>query len=281
MSDERVDKYEGGSTPGWIAVIVLGLIAIAGVGFGLKASGDTSATKTDLTTQIAALKQTSDTNVAQLQSRLTDDEKANTQLESDLTVVTKKLNITQGQLRKAREEAQQIRDDNQKQLADMDTAVKGELATKASTDDVKSVATDVSGVRTDLTGTQNDLKMARSELGTLIARNHDEVQELRRLGERDYIEFTIAQKNQPQKVGSVTVELRGTNPKHNQFNVAVTVNDKRTEKKNRNADEPIFFYVHGTKQPLELVVNQIDKNKITGYLSVPKANTTVAAGSSN
>ena len=91
----------------------------------------------------------------------------------------------------------------------MDRTAKTELATKASTDDVKGVDGKVDGVRTDLTGTQSDLKMARSELGTLIARNHEDVDQLRRLGERDYIEFTIDAKNKPQKVGSFVVELRG------------------------------------------------------------------------
>jgi hypothetical protein len=79
----------------------------------------------------------------------------------------------------------------------------------------------VDGVRTDLSGTQNDLKMARSELGTLIARNHEDVEQLRRLGERDYIEFTIDSKNKPQKVGSFVVELRGTNVTKKRYSVSL------------------------------------------------------------
>jgi len=114
--------------------------------------------------------------------------------------------------------------------------------------------------------------MARSEMGTLIARNHDEIDQLRRLGERDYVEFTIAGKNKPQKIGSVTVELKGVNEKRNQFSVAMTVEDKQFEKKNRAMNEPIFFYTSGTKLPDELVINKVGKNTVSGYISIPKAN---------
>jgi hypothetical protein len=142
------------------------------------------------------------------------------------------------------------------------------------------VDTKVVGVKTDLDATREDLKMARSEMGTLIARNHDEIDQLRRLGERDYVEFTLVGRNKPQKVGNVTVELRGVNEKHNQFNAAVTIEDKLFQKKNRAMNEPIFFYLSGTHIPEELVVNKIGKNTISGYVSIPKANAQVASSAS-
>src|SRR5258708_8906182 len=107
--------------------------------------------------------------------------------------------------------------------------------------------------------------MARSEMGTLIARNHDEIDQLRRLGERDYIEFTIAGKNKPQKVGNVTVELKGVNEKRGQFSVAMTTEDRRLEKKNRFMNEPIFFYLSATKIPEEVVIHQVAKATPTVY----------------
>lgn len=66
------------------------------------------------------------------------------------------------------------------------------------------------------------------------------------------------------------LELRGTNIKKNQFTVAMYVDDMRLEKKNRAVDEPIYFYTRGTRAPLELVINGVGKDKISGYLSVPK-----------
>src|SRR5260370_21668642 len=119
--------------------------------------------------------------------------------------------------------------------------------------------------------------MARSEMGTLIASNHDEKDQLGRLGERDYVEFTIAGRGKPEKVGNVTVELRGVNEKRNQFSAAVTIEDKRFEKKNRAMNEPIFFYLSGTHIPEELVINKIGRNSISGYLHISKATSQTAA----
>jgi hypothetical protein len=135
------------------------------------------------------------------------------------------------------------------------------------------VDTRVSQVDSNLTKTISDLNMARSELGTLIARNHDEIDLLRRKGERDYVEFTIAGKNQPQKVGNVTIELKGTNDKKNRANLVVTVEDKRYEDKNRATNQPLIFYTTDSHTPEEVVINRVSKNQISGYVSVPKANT--------
>ena len=187
-------------------------------------------------------------------------------------MVTGKLKITQGQLKKARQEATQLNDATAQKLTALDTSVHSELATKATSDDVKTVDTKVVGVRSDLDATREDLKMAKSEMGTLIARNHDEIDALRRMGERDYTEFTISGKNRPQKVANVTVELRGVNEKRNLVSVAMTVEDKRFEKKNRSLNEPIFFYTSGTHLPEELVINKAGKDSISGYISIPKAN---------
>src|SRR5271169_1641243 len=113
--------------------------------------------------------------------------------------------------------------------------------------------------------------MAKSEMGTLIARNHDEIDQLRRLGEREYVEFNIDGKNKPTKVGNVTVELKGVNEKNNRFTVVMTVEDKRFEKKNRALNEPVFFYTSGARFPEEMVVNKVGKNTVSGYVSIPKA----------
>src|ERR1700719_1197024 len=207
-----------------------------------------------------------------LKDRVVQDEKTNADLQGDLKVVTDKLKITQGQLKKARAEAAAVAQDTTQKLTALDTSVHTELATKAANDDLKNVDTKVGGVRTDLDTTREDLKMARSEMGTLIARNHDEIDQLRRLGERDYVEFTIAGKNKPQKVGNLTVELKGVNQKKNQVNLAMTVEDKRFEKKNRALNEPIFFYISGTHIPEEIVVNKVGKDQISGYISIRKAN---------
>ena len=101
----------------------------------------------------------------------------------------------------------------------------------------------MNGVKTDLeTAGRTTCRWPRGEFGTLIAKNHDEIDELRRLGERNYYEFTLTGKGQRAKVGGMTVELRDTNDKKKTFTLAMYVDDMRLEKKNRSLDEPIYFY---------------------------------------
>ena len=280
MSDERI--IETRETPAWQlpAIVVLALIAIGGLWFGWNASSKLDSTQQALAAQLKTAQQGMQQDVSSLKDRLAHDEKANADLQGDLNVVTKRLKITQGQLKTARAEAAKLNDETTQKLTALDTSVKGELATKASADDLKNVDTRVGGVRTDLDSTREDLKMARSEMGTLIARNHDEIDQLRRLGERDYVEFTVAGKNKPQKVGNITVELRGVNQKRNQYSVVMVVEDKRFEKKNRALNEPVFFYTSGTRLPEELVINKVSKDQISGYVSIPKANTQQSAATS-
>jgi len=260
-------------SPSWHlpAMIVLGLIAIGGLWFGWNASSKLDTTQQTMSAQIKTSQQAVQQDVSSLKDRLAQDEKANADLQGDLTVVTKKLKITQGQLKNSREEAAKLNDATTQKLTALDTSVHTELATKATSDDVKTVDTKVGTVQTDLNSTKEDLKMARSEMGTLIARNHDEIDQLRRLGEREYVEFHVDGKNKPVKVGNVTVELKNVNEKNNRFTVAMVVEDKKFEKKNRAVNEPIFFYTSGARFPEEMVVNKIGKNTVSGYVSIPKA----------
>lgn len=281
MTDERI--LETRTEPAWQlpAIIVLGLIALGGLAFGWNASSKLDSTQQSVASQLKAEQQSVQQDVSALRERLTQDEKTNADLQGDLKVVTDKLKITQGQLKKARQESAQLIDETSQKLTALDTSVKGELATKATSDDVKTVDTKVIGVKSDLDATRDDLKMARSEMGTLIARNHDEIDQLRRMGEREYVEFTISGKNKPQKVGNVTVELKGVNEKRNQYSVAMTVEDKRFEKKNRALNEPILFYTSGSHQAEEVVINKVGKDQITGYLSIPKAGAQSAGNATN
>jgi uncharacterized protein (DUF2141 family) len=272
MADDYVVENRTGASWQLPAIIVLGLVAVGGLAFGWNASSKLETTQQAVASQVGTLKQGVEQDISSLKDRVVQDEKANADLQGDLKVVTDKLKITQGQLKKARAESAKAVEETTTKLTALDTNVHSELATKAGSDDLKNVDTKVGGVRTDLDTTREDLKMARSEMGTLIARNHDEIDQLRRLGERDYVEFTIAGKNKPQKVGNLTVELKGVNEKRGQYSVAMTAEDRRLEKKNRAINEPVFFYLSGTKIPEELVINKIGKDTVSGYVSIPKAN---------
>jgi TolA-binding protein len=270
-SDNVQPTYE--STPRWIwlAFVALAVVSIVGLGVGWSASEHASSAEQALATQGKSVQQ----NVDKLSSRLSQEEQVNNELQSELGLVTDRLKMTQGELTSTRRQTTQIRDEYSKKLDN----VQSELGTKASADDVSSLGGDVNGVKTDLAATNNNLQMARGEMGTLIAKNHDEIDQLRRMGERDYFEFTLAGKGNRSKVGNLAVELRGTDTKKGQFTVALYVDDMRLEKKNRSVDEPIYFYTQGTRAPLEMVINKVEKDKVVGYLSAPKGEGRVTSSS--
>jgi hypothetical protein len=269
MNEENQTYSAGPGTAGWVgvAVAILAVASVAGVATGWEATKRANTIERNLNNQIQTMKQSDDV----LGQRLAQTEDTDAQVRGELEVVTSKMQLTQDELAKAREQAGLIKKEDAQKLAVMEDSVKTELASKANADDVNKLGTDVTGVKGDLATTQQSLEMARGEMGTLIARNHDEISQLRRLGERDYYEFTLTGKGQKNKVGDLQVELRGTNTKKNLFSLALYADDMRLEKKNRSVDEPIYFYTREYKAPLELVVNQVSKDKIEGYVSVPKS----------
>jgi len=138
---------------------------------------------------------------------------------------------------------------------------------------VSSVDTQVSQTRSDLDKTVADLKSVQGDMGVhsgLIATNAKELAALRELGERNYIEFDVRKTNQPQRVGAVSLILHKADPKRNRYTLDVIADDKKVEKKDRSINEPVQFYVSRAHQPYEIVVNEVKKDQIVGYLAVPK-----------
>jgi hypothetical protein len=277
MSDfQQPLNHTATGTPRWVglAIAVLGGISVVSLGIGWSALNH--ANGIEQTTQ-ASVKRANDA----LSQKLAKEDEINQALQSDLKVVTSKLNLTEGELVAARKQNRSATAAVDQKVDGLATSVKAQLATKANSDDVNKLNGDVSGVKSDLDATKNNLQMARSEMGTLIARNHDEIDQLRRMGQRDYYEFTVTRKGGSQKVGSIQVELKDTNTKKNQFTINVLADDASFEKKNRSVNEPIFFYTGGTRTAIELVVNKVTKTTATGYLSVPKAAESAAASNSS
>ena len=270
-------QVSSSAAPRWVGIALVVLAAISLVGIGIGWSALNHANSVEQATQ-ASVKQANDS----LAQKLAKEDEINQQLQSDLKVVTDKLNVTQSDLVKARKQNRQSSVTFDKKIAGLESSVNTQLAAKANSDDVNKLNTDVTGVKSDLDATKNNLQMARSEMGTLIARNHDEIDQLRRMGTRDYYEFTVTRKAGAQKVGAVQVELKNANPKKNQFTINVLADDKSFEKKNRSVNEPIFFYTGGSHAALELVINKLTKSTASGYLSVPKsAGSTSASASSS
>jgi hypothetical protein len=202
-------------------------------------------------------------------------------LKNELDAAANRMGKTGGELKRARSMVAELQDSQREQAEQL----QAEIAQKADQQQVGALNQNVSAQRTDIDNTKkaldsvrSDLGMARSEMGTLIGRNHDDIEQLRKLGERDYFEFTATRKT-PAKVAGVSMTLTKTNVKRHRFNLELLVDDVQVEKKDRTIDEPIFFYVGGSKRPYELVINQVKPNEVSGYLSTPKGAKEVAARS--
>ncbi len=144
----------------------------------------------------------------------------------------------------------------------------GEVSTE-----VGVVKTDVSNTKAELDKTIASLKSVSGDLGVqsgLIATNGKELSALKALGERNYFEFTLGKEKAPRKIGDVFLLLKKSDLKKNKFTVEVTADDKRVEKKDKGVNEPIQFYTSKARQPYEIVVNEVKKDVIVGYLSSPK-----------
>jgi len=135
---------------------------------------------------------------------------------------------------------------------------------------VVAVKTDLENTRRDLEGTQRQLVDVRDSLSAAVAKNSSELAQLRLKGERDYVEFTIPKKNEQTKVEDIRLVLTKTDAKKGKFNLKILVDDSQLEKKDRLVNEPIQFLVGQNRVRYEVVINWVQKDKVGGYLSIPK-----------
>ena len=150
----------------------------------------------------------------------------------------------------------------------------------AVSNDVATVKTDVGGVKTDVATTKSDLEATKTQLNRvvgdagvmsgLIATNHDELEVLKHKGDRNYYEFSLQKGGKPTLLATIKLQLKKVDEKHARYTLNVSADDRNIEKKDKGLDEPVQFYTGKNPVLYELVVNQLDKNKVSGYLSTPK-----------
>jgi len=139
--------------------------------------------------------------------------------------------------------------------------------------DLTGVKGDLASTRTDVDGHGAELKRVNGDMGVMsgaIATNAKELSALRELGERNYTEFDIKRKSDPQTIAGIQLALTKADPKRNRFTLNVVADDKRVEKRDRTVNEPVQLYVSGYRQPVEIVVNQVNKDEVVGYIATPK-----------
>jgi hypothetical protein len=144
----------------------------------------------------------------------------------------------------------------------------GEVSTE-----VGNVKKDVSATKSELDKTISSLSRVTGDLGVtsgLVATNSKELSALKALGDRNYYEFNLPKTKAPLKLADITVLLKRADPKRNRYTVEMVADDKKFEKKDKNVNEPVQFYMSKYRQPYEFVVNEVQKDKIIGYLAQPK-----------
>ena len=235
-----------------------------------------------LQTQIAASEQrvtaAAEKKNADLAEQL---EQTNARLSATTETLSQNVGATQKQIEVRAQSimaAQKAQDAATAKLAEQQQAAEKQIG--AVSTDVASVKTDVGGVKTDVATTKSDLETTKSQLqrvmgdagvmSGLIATNHSELEELKHKGDRNYFEFSLQKGAQPTLLSTVKLQLKKVDVKHSRYTLDVSADDKNIEKKDKNLDEPVQFYTGKDPVLFELVVNNIDKNKVSGYLSTPK-----------
>src|SRR6266850_2347549 len=269
-SPQESYHYESAGTPRWIAIlfgVVIAALAVLGyAGYS---------TQTRLSQDLAKQQDQNKILTAQLDqanSRLAD-------LKGHLEVTEQKVGMTQAEISKAQSRAESIR--KEQQTADQKLTAQLTQAQKENEEKLGAVATEVGGAKKDIEATKNDLEATKTKMASamgdmnvmsgLIARNRDDLEELKRRGDRNYYEFSIQKSKIPQRVGPVQVTLNKTDPRKSKYTVTIIADDKTIEKRDKTSGEPVQFYVaHSRGTPYEFVVFDVGRDRITGYLSTPK-----------
>jgi hypothetical protein len=263
--------YESTGTPRWIAGL-FGVLIVAVLVLGYMGHAAQSQLQADLTKAQDQAKIQSDL-LKEANTRLAD-------LKANMEVTQQKIGLTAAELAKTKSRAEAIR----KEQVESDQKLSTQLTEvqKESTEKIGAVATDLGGAKKDIESTRTDLETTKGKLeratgdmgvmSGLIAHNRDDLEELKRRGDRNYYEFKVSKSKTPQRVGPVQVTLNKVDQKKAKYTMTVFVDDRSVEKRDKTAGEPVQFYLKGASRmaPYEIVVFDVGKNDINGYLSTPK-----------
>src|SRR5277367_567307 len=273
MDDTQVEPVgERSYTGAFLAMVVVALLAAIG---GLIWSYTLATRLTKSETALAAAQAQNDKLSAAL-------DHTNAELRVETDALSKSVGLTQKQIETSASDLLRRQEAEAKRLQSQQVAA-SEAAAKqigAVSSQVSSVQTDVGGVKTDVAATKTELKSAEAQMQSmkgdlglqsgLIATNHNELEILKHKGDRNYYEFTLNKQKNPQPVSTVSLILKNSNPKKSQYTLVVVSDDKQIEKKNKGLNEPVQFYSGKDNLLFELVVNQVNKNQVIGYISTPK-----------
>jgi hypothetical protein len=276
------------------SLLVISVVALL-LGLGLAFSFYTANQKfeirhSELDDQLAQL----NTQLALMGHQLVEGHQQRGVLGTDLETVQQRVGVTQTEIKRARERAEEIQQEQEQKVEMLNL----QLVTKAEAQEVATL-----GVKTDtrfdqvndqISGVQEEVATSREELektwqelssiglvvteqGKLIATTGDALEELRQQGERDYLPFD-ARKKQKISVADIVIELRKADYKKHRADLRLFYDDKRVDRKQVYTNSPLTFYVGPDRVAYELVINQVIKDQITGYVSAPLGKLTTSQG---
>ena len=266
-SPQESYHYESTGTPRWIAILFV--VVIAGLAVLVYAG---YSTQSRLGQDLAKQQEQNKILTAQLDQangRIAD-------LKSQMEIAMQRVGLTRSEIAQAKSRAETI----SKEQQESDQKLTAQL--KESEEKIGAVATEVGGAKKDIEATKSDLEATKGKLerslgdmnvmSGLIAHNRDDLEELRRRGDRNYFEFNLQKTKAPQRVGPVQITLNRLDPKKSKYTITVFVDDRAIEKRDKTAGEPVQFYVKGSSRmaPYEIVVFDVGRNQINGYLATPK-----------
>jgi len=261
LEDSKVISEAPSEGMSMTAKILLGVAAlyVAISGFFFYSLNDKISS---LQAQQTALEQQQQKKMNELNAQMKADRET---LASQVGMTEKELNARSAELRRSQAAAES-------RLVQQQTAVSTVVSGVQT--DVTAVKSDVALTKSDLEATKAKLEHAIGDLGLqsgLIAHTRDELDALKHRGDRNYYEFTLRKGKDRTPVSTISLQLRKTDAKKNKYTLDVLADDRTIEKKDRNIFEPCQFYTGRDHMLYELVVNDIRKDQISGYLSTPKS----------
>src|SRR5882724_12181909 len=258
---ESRQEANAAGTSRWLVIAMLVLLGVAAVAVGYGYRQET------LVGHLTAQQSVSDSTISQMQGQL--------------SAVTSKLNdmTAAQQAQQAQAQAEAAKQADKKTTAGVahtgarrpTTTDKRYKQMQAQLADQQKQLKDTQDLvaknRTDLEG---NISSTRDELNGSIARTHEELVVLQKRGERSYTEFDLMKAKQFQRIGPLTLSLRKADTKHKNYDIEMIVDDNQLTKKKVNLYEPIWIHTENESQPVQVVVNRVEKNLIHGYVSSPK-----------
>jgi F0F1-type ATP synthase membrane subunit b/b' len=270
VSETSRTPHQGGNWIGW-TIQVITLVIVALVGYNLSSTKSSMNDHiTQLQDQISNLRSEADAKAADVATRLDS-------ISESSGLTARELDVSKKNAEKLRQDQEKSKKALTKEVADARAESANGISQIQQTTESKfgEVTGQVNTVSSNLDSTRQDLTRIHQDLTQQIAKNSTELADLRKKGDRDYVEFVIhkTKKNELQRVADIQMAVTGTDPKRQKYDVVVLVDDHKMERKDRVANEPLQFLVGREQLRYEVVVNYVDKDQIRGYISTPKDKT--------